>query len=92
MMSEFENTVRMMGLIPDCEVSTDEDGIFVKESWSESRGSVVAERFYYFEPRQGVSIPKEIRKKVLEYSIVVYIEDEDYESAAYVRDIIKFTC
>ena len=92
MMTEFEKTARTMGLVPDCEVKDDGDGIFVKEMWSENRGTVLAERFYYFDPRHANTIPKEIRRKVLEFSIGVYLEVEDYESAAYVRDVIKFTC
>lgn len=85
---DFDSIISKFNLKPNFELSMDGDAIIVTETWSSNRNSVVADRIYEFDLDFIETIPTDIKKRLLEGILNIYVESEKYEDAAIIRDII----
>lgn len=86
---DFESIVNRFNLKPDYMLTREDDKIMVNEIWS-SKGnkSVSANRIYEFDVFFIDLIPSEIRKRVLQEVLDIYVNEENYENAANIRDAL----
>ena len=86
---DFDQIVAKFKLKPDFMLTRDDEKIMVNEVWSsEKNKSVSANRIYEFDIFFLELIPDEIKKRVLEEVLHIYVNEERYEEAADVRDEI----
>jgi hypothetical protein len=86
---DFDLLVAKFKLKPDFMLTRDDDKIMVNEIWSSAKNkSVSANRIYEFDIFFLELIPDEIKKRVLEEVLDIYVDEERYEEAAEVRDEI----
>ena len=89
-MGDFDSIVTKFNLKPDFLLTRENDKILVNEVWSSSKNkNISANRIYEFDIFFLELIPDDIKKRVLEEVLEIYVEDERYEEAAEVRDIIN---
>lgn len=89
-LGDFDKIVAKFKLKPDFMLTKDDDKIVVNEIWSSPKNkSVSANRIYEFDIFFLELIPDEIKKRVLQEVLDIYVSDERYEEAAEVRDEIK---
>jgi hypothetical protein len=87
---DFNEVISKFNLKPDFLLSIDGDVILVNEVWSSPKNkNVSANRIYEFDIFFLELIPDEIKKRVLEEVLEIYVEEERYEEAVEVRDSIK---
>ena len=89
-LGDFDKIVAKFKLKPDFMLTKDDDKIMINEIWSSPKNkSVSANRIYEFDIFFIELIPDEIRKRVLQEVLDIYVDDERYEEAAEVRDEIQ---
>lgn len=86
---DFKSLVKKHDLQPEFDITEDNEGFLVTETWSSVDNSVVANRYYYFDIFYVDLIDDRLRSEILQYVLDVYIEREEYEDAAVVRDLLK---
>ena len=86
---EFDEVINKFKLKPDFILSREDDIILVNEVWSSPKNNVSANRIYQFDIFFLELVPDEIKKRVLEEVLEIYVADERYEEAAEVRDTMK---
>lgn len=87
---DFDLLISRFNLKPDFILTRDDDKIMVNEVWSSPMNkSVSANRIYEFDIFFLELIPDEIKKRVLEEVLDIYVCEEKYEEAAEVRDEIN---
>lgn len=87
---DFDKIIAKFKLKPDFILTKDDDKIVINEIWSSPKNkSVSANRIYEFDIFFLELIPDEIKKRVLEEVLDIYVSDERYEEAAEVRDEIQ---
>lgn len=89
-LGDFDKIVAKFKLKPDFMLTKDDDKIMINEIWSSSKNkSISANRIYEFDVFFLELIPDEIKKRVLEEVLDIYVIEERYEEAAEVRDEIQ---
>lgn len=89
-MDDFDQIVEKFNLKPDFILTKHYDKIMINEVWSSPRFKTVsANRIYEFDVFFIELIPEEIKKRLLQEVLDIYVEDERYEEAAEIRDEIK---
>lgn len=86
---EFNKIVKEFNLIPDFILSRDDDKIIINEIWSSPKNTVSVDRIYEFDTFFIDMVPEVIKKRVLEEVLQIYVNDENYEEAVIVRDMLK---
>lgn len=86
---EFNKIVKEFNLIPDFILSRDDDKIIINEIWSSPKNTVSVDRIYEFDTFFIDMVPDVIKKRVLEEVLQIYVNDENYEEAVIVRDMLK---
>lgn len=87
-LSDFNEIIIKFNLKPDFSLTKEDDTIIVNEIWSNKDSDVSANRIYDFDIQFLDIIPKEIKKSLLESVLKIYVEDENYEEAISIRDIL----
>ncbi len=87
-LSDFNEIVSKFNLKPKFSLTKDDDIIIVNEIWSNKESQVSANRVYDFDVQFIDIIPKEIKKSLLESVLNIYVEEENYEEAILIRDIL----
>ncbi len=87
----FEEMVFSLNLKPCYQIFLDKDNdVIINEEWSSSISeNIKANRIYKFDPNFIDIIQPEDRIFVLEDILKIYVDNEYFEMAAIVRDIIK---
>jgi hypothetical protein len=89
-LGDFDKIVSKFKLKPDFMLTKDDDKIMINEIWSNPKNkSISANRIYQFDIFFLELIPDEIKKRVLQEVLDIYVSDERYEEAAEIRDEIK---
>jgi hypothetical protein len=89
-MDDFDQIIHKFNLKPDFILTRDHDKIMINEIWSSPMFKTVsANRIYEFDVFFIELIPEEIKKRLLQEVLDIFVEDERYEEAAEVRDEIK---
>lgn len=86
---DFKSMIDKHNLTPEFEILEDEDGLLVTETWSSKDETFVANRYYYFDANCVDIIDDRIKTQILEHVLEIYVDAENYESAAIIRDILK---
>jgi hypothetical protein len=87
---DFDLLVSKFNLKPDFVLTVEDEKIMINEIWSHPKNkSVSANRIYEFDIFFLELIPDEIKKRVLEEVLDIYVNDERYEEAVEVRDEIQ---
>jgi len=88
---DFESIISKYDLRPDFILNREGDKIIINETWtSDVVKSISANRIYEFDIFFLELIPIEIKRRVLEDVLDIYVFEERYEEAAEIRDeIIK---
>lgn len=86
---EFNKIVEQYSLSPDFILTRDEDKIIINEAWSSPENSISVDRIYEFDVFFIDMIPIQIKRRVLEQVLDIYVFDENYEDAIIVRDMLK---
>ena len=87
---DFDKIVAKFKLKPDFMLTIEDEKIMINEIWSSPKNkSVSANRIYEFDILFLELIPDEIKKRVLQEVLDIYVSYERYEEAADVRDEIK---
>lgn len=87
-LTNFDLIITKLDLKPNFFLSRDEDIILVNEIWSTKKSSVVVDKIYEFDILYIDLVTIDIRKKVLEEVLEIYINEEKYELASEIRDIL----
>jgi len=89
-LGDFDKIVSKFKLKPDFMLTKDDEKIMINEVWSSSKNkSVSANRIYEFDIFFLELIPDEIKKRVLQEVLDIYVNEERYEEAAEIRDEIQ---
>ena len=89
-MGDFDEIITKFNLKPDFLLTRDDEKIMVNEVWSSTKNkNVSANRIYEFDIFFLELIPDEIKRRVLEEVLEIYVEEERYEEAVEVRDNIN---
>lgn len=86
---EFNKIVEQYNLSPDFILNRDEDKIIINEVWSSPKNSISVDRIYEFDTFFIDMVPIQIKRRVLEQVLDIYVFDENYEDAIIVRDMLK---
>jgi hypothetical protein len=86
---EFNKIVEQYNLSPDFILTRDEDKIIINEVWSSPKNSISVDRIYEFDTFFIDMVPIQIKRRVLEEVLDIYVFDENYEDAIIVRDMLK---
>lgn len=87
---DFDLLVSKFNLKPDFVLTVEDEKIMINEIWSHPKNkSVSANRIYEFDIFFLELIPDEIKKRLLEEVLDIYVNDERYEEAVEVRDEIQ---
>jgi len=88
----FDSIIEIYGLKPSYLVYQNNlDEIIVDEQWkSNESDNVKANRIFKFDILFLDLIKEDYRLDVLKKALDIYIASENYEEAAYIRDIINF--
>lgn len=89
-MDDFEIIISKFNMKPHFSLYREDWKIIINESWSSTKNRAIsANRVYEFDPGMIEIIPEIIRRDVLESALEIYVNDENYEEAAIVRDVIS---
>lgn len=89
-MDDFEVIISKFSMSPNFSLYKEDWKIIVNETWSSAKNRAIsANRVYEFDPTMIDIIPEIIRMDVLKSVLEIYINDENYEEAAVVRDVIS---
>ena len=87
---DFDLLVNKYNLKPDFMLTRDDDKIMINEIWSSPKNkSISANRIYEFDIFFLELIPIEIKERVLQEVLDIYVNEERYEEAAEIRDEIQ---
>lgn len=86
---DFQKIIKEFNLTPDFILSRDDDKIIINEIWSSEDTSVSVDRIYEFDIYFSDCISELIKKNVLVEILDILVEEERYEEASEVRDIIS---
>ncbi len=88
----FEILIKKYHLKPNYVVyQNEQDEVIIDEKWSSSdTDKIKANRIFKFDPLFLDLIDENKKQEVLEKVIELYVSIEDYENAAFVRDILNF--
>lgn len=87
----FDNLIQKLDMRPEYEIFLDNDGdIVINEEWSSlSNDDVKANRIYKFNLDFINMILLEDRSRILSKILDIYVDQENYEDAAILRDLMK---
>jgi hypothetical protein len=89
-LGDFDKIVAKFKLEPDFMLTVEDEKIMINEIWTHTKNkSVSANRIYEFDIFFLELIPDEIKKRVLQEVLEIYVNGERYEEAAEVRDEIQ---
>ena len=87
--NNFTNIIYEHNLKPDYFISREDEKIIINEIWSDDSSDIIANRIYEFDSFFTDLIPEEIKLDILNDVLEIYVEVENYEEAAIIRDQIK---
>lgn len=85
----FSEIVYEYDLKPDYFISKEDQKIIINEIWTNDNSQISANRIYEFDSFITELIPEKIKLNILNDVLEIYVEIENYEEAAIIRDQIK---
>lgn len=86
----FDNLIQKLDMRPEYNIFLDNGDIIINEEWSSLHNSDIrANRIYKFNLDFINMILLEDRPRILSRILNIYVDQENYEEASVLRDIIK---